>query len=291
MQHEKIKDSFRELYQTIERNKPHFSYDCSAGAIRVTSDSNLDAEFYVKLSEHINLLKPWRIGPYQLLNIFLDAEWDSDMKWQRLEKAIPDLQGKIAADVGCNNGYFLFRLLNHNPEKIIGFDPFQFFRYQFDFLRLFISDPRIEFRLSGIEDLRKLPESFDFFLCLGVIAHRKEPLESLKNLYTALKPGGSAIIENIIIDVPELFTDIHGRYAQMHNIHTLTNQDGFLQWLERAGFKDPEILSLSRTDSTEQRQTPFMDFKSLNEFLDPNDRSKTIEGYPAPHRLMLKVKK
>jgi tRNA (mo5U34)-methyltransferase len=27
-----------------------------------------------------------------------------------------------------------------------------------------------------------------------------------------------------------------------------------------------------------------MDFHSLKDFLDPNDTSKTIEGYPAPKR-------
>jgi tRNA (mo5U34)-methyltransferase len=34
-----------------------------------------------------------------------------------------------------------------------------------------------------------------------------------------------------------------------------------------------------------------MTSESLAEFLDPNDRSKTVEGYPAPLRAVLTAKK
>ncbi|HBY85223.1 MAG TPA: tRNA 5-methoxyuridine(34)/uridine 5-oxyacetic acid(34) synthase CmoB, partial [Colwellia sp.] len=34
----------------------------------------------------------------------------------------------------------------------------------------------------------------------------------------------------------------------------------------------------------EQRKTEWIDTESLQDFLDPNDSSKTIEGYPAPKR-------
>ena len=44
------------------------------------------------------------------------------------------------------------------------------------------------------------------------------------------------------------------------------------------------------TSLDEQRRTDWMTSESLAEFLDPNDRSKTIEGYPAPLRAVLTAK-
>jgi len=41
------------------------------------------------------------------------------------------------------------------------------------------------------------------------------------------------------------------------------------------------------TSLDEQRSTDWMTFESLPDFLDANDRSKTIEGYPAPMRAVI----
>ncbi len=38
----------------------------------------------------------------------------------------------------------------------------------------------------------------------------------------------------------------------------------------------------------EQRRTPWMDFESYAEFIDPDDPARTVEGYPAPIRVFLK---
>ena len=37
----------------------------------------------------------------------------------------------------------------------------------------------------------------------------------------------------------------------------------------------------------EQRSTPWMTYHSLSNFLDPDDASKSIEGYPAPRRAVV----
>ncbi len=44
------------------------------------------------------------------------------------------------------------------------------------------------------------------------------------------------------------------------------------------------------TELEEQRKTDWMENESLIDFLDPNDTSKTIEGYPAPLRAILTAK-
>ena len=47
------------------------------------------------------------------------------------------------------------------------------------------------------------------------------------------------------------------------------------------------MLSIDKTTSNEQRVTDWTFNKSLVDFLDPNDSSKTVEGYPAPLRIAL----
>ena len=57
-----------------------------------------------------------------------------------------------------------------------------------------------------------------------------------------------------------------------------------LELLNDAGFHDSRCVDQNVTSLGEQRQTEWMQFHSLKQFLDPNDISKTVEGYPAPKR-------
>ena len=58
-------------------------------------------------------------------------------------------------------------------------------------------------------------------------------------------------------------------------------------WLDRLGFKDIKIADINKTSTDEQRATDWMTFHSLKNYLDPEDSSKTVEGYPAPLRATL----
>ena len=44
-----------------------------------------------------------------------------------------------------------------------------------------------------------------------------------------------------------------------------------------------------KTELNEQRKTEWIDTQSLEDFLDPNDPQKTVEGYPAPKRVYIKA--
>ena len=55
----------------------------------------------------------------------------------------------------------------------------------------------------------------------------------------------------------------------------------------------PEIKlgSINRTSIEEQRSTEWMTTQSLIDGLDPENHDLTIEGYPAPHRIVVVCKK
>ena len=53
-------------------------------------------------------------------------------------------------------------------------------------------------------------------------------------------------------------------------------------------------VDVATTTLEEQRKTDWLENESLIDFLDPNDHSKTIEGYQAPKRAVIlanKIKK
>jgi tRNA (mo5U34)-methyltransferase len=64
-----------------------------------------------------------------------------------------------------------------------------------------------------------------------------------------------------------------------------------VNWLQKAQFKEIELFYSHKLEFDEQRKTDWMDWQSLEDFLDPNDPDKTIEGYPAPIRIYIKAVK
>ena len=70
----------------------------------------------------------------------------------------------------------------------------------------------------------------------------------------------------------------------MRNVWFLPSSQAMIKWLQRCGFKNVKLIDETATCTEEQRTTEWMQFHSLTNFLDPNDSSKTIEGYDAPLR-------
>ena len=70
----------------------------------------------------------------------------------------------------------------------------------------------------------------------------------------------------------------------MRNVWFLSSAPTLLSWLKKTGFSNPKLIDTSTTTIEEQRSTAWMRFQSLADFLDPNDPSKTVEGYSAPLR-------
>jgi len=256
----------------------------------ITATKDLSQEETQFLKENLQALIPWRKGPFNLCNIKIDSEWQSNLKYNLLEKHC-NLKDKIVADVGCNNGYYMFRMLSQNPKKLVGFDPSVVFKTQFDIVNHFIKSD-IKYELLGVEHLEFYEHKFDFIFMLGVLYHRSDPIASLKSLNRALNKSGEIIIDSFMIDGDEEVCLVpKERYAMIPNIYFIPTINCFKNWLHRAGFIDIELLEITKTDSNEQRPTPWTFEQSLENFLDPNDSNKTIEGYLAPKRAYLKARK
>jgi len=231
---------------------------------------------------------PWRKGPYQIQDTHIDSEWRSDYKWQRLIPHIHSLEQRLVLDVGCGNGYHGWRMLGAGARYVLGIDPSLLSVMQFYSIAHFIRPDNFQVLPLGIEALPARLQAFDSVFSMGVLYHRKSPLEHLITLRDCLRPGGQLILETLIIDgkqgevlVPE------GRYAKMRNVWFLPTTATLLSWLKRCGFKNPRLVDVNQTSPKEQRRSTWMQFESLTDFLDPKDPNKTIEGHPAPKRAII----
>lgn len=234
---------------------------------------------------------PWRKGPYHFFGIDIDTEWRSDWKWDRVLPHLNPLANKKVLDVGCGSGYHMYRMLGENADLVVGIDPTELFFYQFQIFKNYLNESNIHYVPIGIEHMPEL-NAFDTVFSMGVLYHRKDPIEFLYQLKNQLRSGGQLVLETIVIDGDETSVLMPGeRYAQMRNVWFLPSCDALTQWLSRVGFVNIQKVDESITTVEEQRATEWMTNHSLSDFLDKNDPSLTIEGYPAPKRAVFTATK
>jgi len=233
-------------------------------------------------------LIPWRKGPYHLFDIHIDTEWRSDWKWERIIPYLRPLKGKMVLDVGCGNGYHCLRSYGAGAARVIGIDPSPRSVIQFLMIKHFLGAIPVDVVPVGIEQLPSDLAAFDIVMSMGVLYHRRSPMDHLRELKTCLKTKGQLVLETLVIDgvlgetlVPE------GRYAKMPNVWFLPSVPTLMSWLKKCGFKQVRLVDINTTTTDEQRKTDWMTFQSLSDFLDPNDPTLTIEGHPAPKRAII----
>ena len=235
---------------------------------------------------------PWRKGPFSIFGIEIDAEWQSHWKWNRFLPHLASLAGKRVLDIGCNNGYYLYRMFAQNPAFVMGIDPTVRYYYTFALLQHFAQVPDLFFELLGVEHLHLFPKFFDTVFCMGILYHHPNPIQLLQGIHTCMKPGGQLLIESQGIAGEEavaLFPQ--KRYAKVPGTWFVPTATCLQHWLQRSGFREIEMIYAAPLTVEEQRSTPWTKRESLKDFLDPHDSSKTIEGYPAPHRFYFTARK
>lgn len=246
-----------------------------------------DPEF---LRKCLMCLHPWRKGPLELAGVRIDTEWRSDWKWNRLMPHL-DLHGHKILDIGCGNGYFGLRMLASGAQLVAGIDPTLVFVMQWLAMQK-LSPALNNFVLPmGIEELPAGLNGFDSVFSMGVLYHRRRPLEHLKRLKSLARPGGQIVLETLVLEAEgTAILKPDGRYARMRNVHAIPTLDVLQGWLTQAELPDPQVLDVSKTATAEQRSTDWMTFESLAECLDKENPSLTVEGYPAPVRAALLIR-
>ena len=232
-------------------------------------------------------LSPWRKGPFSVGGIDIDAEWRSDLKWSRVRDAIEPLASRSVLDVGCGNGYYALQMRKAGARLVIGIDPTILYVMQFLAINTFERDDKVcvlPLRLHEVP----AAAVFDTVFSMGVLYHQRSPIDHLGELRAMLRPGGQLVLETLFLpgEEPRASTP-PDRYARMKNVWLLPTIAELTTWLRRTRFRNVTVVDTATTTVEEQRSTEWMTFESLADALAPDDPSRTVEGWPAPRRVVL----
>ncbi|WLP94277.1 tRNA 5-methoxyuridine(34)/uridine 5-oxyacetic acid(34) synthase CmoB [Psychrobacter sp. M13] len=294
-------------YQSSVARLPNISADnVDLNSAAITINASINNSERKQTLALLKQLMPWRKGPFQIGSdviesdqnedkqskpIVIDTEWHSDWKWDRVAAHLSPLKGRRVLDVGGGSGYHGWRMAGTGAETVIIIDPSCLFYHQFMAIRHFVGSAdayRTHYIPVPLEALPAYSQLFDTVFSMGVLYHRQSPFEHLQQLKGQLVKGGELVLETLVIDGDANTVLVpHDRYAQMNNVYFLPSVAALIGWLEKVGFSNVRCVDLDVTSVEEQRATEWMTYQSLSDFLDPNDNSKTIEGYPAPKRATL----
>jgi tRNA (mo5U34)-methyltransferase len=264
------------------------STDADQARIRIGTTEDLDDRQTASLYQSLRDLKPWRKGPFEFFGIRIDSEWDSSIKWNRLAEHLGSVAGKRVLDIGSSCGYYMFRMAVRQPAVILGIEPYLNFYFQFLALSRYLAFPQVHCLPLKLEEMPAMQRCFDWVMCMGILYHRRSPLDTLLQIHELMVPGGKLVLETLVLKGDgEMALFPEKRYAKMNNIFFIPTVACLAHWLTRSGFDDIQCVDVSTTTSEEQRRTDWIDTETLADFLDPKDPQKTVEGYPAPVRAML----
>lgn len=279
---------YREPYlQLANFTASHF--DGSGDTVVIGGEEEIDREDRKHIYRQLRAFMPWRKGPFSIFGIDVDAEWRSERKWQWVLPQLPDLRGKVVADIGCNNGYYMFRMAQSTPSLVLGFEPSVQHYYCFKALNSMAGCENLSIDLLGVEHLRFFADCFDVLFLMGIIYHRPSPIDTLRDILTALKPGGTMILETQAIPGDEpvaLFPD--STYAKVPGTYFVPTGSCLRHWMKKAGFTKVQLFASHPMTGQDQRKTDWMEFESFNDFIDAENPEITVEGYPAPCRIFAK---
>lgn len=295
--------SEKAYHKSIAQRKPHTIFEApklntdnhliskiyDQNIVKIGSANDLSEEKKNKLNTILSSLSPWRKGPFEIFGTYIDAEWQSNMKWDRITPHLPNLKDKIICDVGCGNGYFMFRMLPLKPKVVLGLDPTFKFREMFELIQLYAQEKNLIFANAGWQHLEYFSSGFDFIFAMGIVYHHQDPLALLRTIAKALAPNGQAIIESQgIAGEQSMALFPRKRYAGARGMYFLPTASCLENMIYRAGFSNAKLLHNIQLSTQEQRKTSWANVDSL---LENTQNNQTIEGYPIPYRSAFLVKK
>ncbi len=278
------------IVSQLSMNKAKFT-DFTGDTVKIGEPDEIPLKDQEKLKAGLMELWPWRKGPFEIFGINIDTEWQSNLKWDRIKNIISPLYRRHILDIGSSNGYYMFRMLEQNPAFLLGIEPYSVFYYQFKVLNSMANQEKIHTLPIRFEEMYIPGKKFNTVFCMGILYHRISPVEFLKNIRLVMAADGELVLETMILKGNEhICLYPAGRYAKMQNVYFLPTIPVLQSWLKKAGFSTSLCIDITKTTEQEQRRTDWVKTESLNDFLDPLDKNKTIEGYQAPVRAVIIAK-
>ncbi|MGI9250986.1 MAG: tRNA 5-methoxyuridine(34)/uridine 5-oxyacetic acid(34) synthase CmoB [Pseudohongiellaceae bacterium] len=278
---------WRQLLRQLPNN--HASSVALGDVVCLGQPDELNEADTATLREQLQAFIPWRKGPFRIFGIHIDSEWQCQIKWQRLANRIQPLAKRKVLDVGCGNGYFGFRMLEQGAKLVVGIDQHPPYVAQFWAIKHFQPDLPLYVIPAALEQLpAELAAAFDTVFSMGVLYHRPSPIDHIRRCHDCLVPGGELVLETLYVDGEEGYClTPENRYAHINNVWFVPGIKTLLRWLSRCGFSQLAVLDESTTTAEEQRKTEWMPYDSLEAALSNKNPALTVEGLPAPRRVII----
>lgn len=275
------------LWEAALEDLPHIAGGTLTvdSVVEANAAGNVSDEERRGIEKSLRSLIPWRKGPFRWFGLEVDAEWRSDLKWNRVAAVMSPLRGRQVADVGCGNGYYMWRMWGAGASFIAGFDPGVLQLMQFRAMQRYCPGAPIVMLPWGDTVFANGPAAFDTVFSMGVLYHRRDPGEHLQHLRNILRRGGELVLETLVVEGrTSIKLDSKQRYAGMRNVWMIPSIGEVESMVRSAGFERVRCADVSVTSIGEQRQTAWMPYHSLLSALDREYHGRTVEGYPAPTR-------
>ena len=134
---------------------------------------------------------------YQTFDLIEGDKRDSDSKgrFECSRLSSYDLEGKSVLDIGCNAGYFLFKLIDKNPKALVGIELGEKFVYVLNELnnQVYKSD-KIK-AILGDFFYYEFDQTFDLILCFSTFHYFKDNQLFFDKCYSLLNEGGTLLLE------------------------------------------------------------------------------------------------
>ena len=180
------------------------------------------------------------------------------------------------------------RMRGAGARCVLGVDPTLLHIMQFSAIRHFMLDEPVCLVPLRLHELPATSRAFDTTFSMGVLYHQRSPVDHLRQLKGTLRQGGQLVLETLFVPGTDAYSRTpDDRYARMNNVWHLPTVAELSTWLKRCGYTEIEVIDEAVTTTEEQHSTEWMSFESLQEALDTNDPTRTVEGWPAPRRVVL----
>jgi SAM-dependent methyltransferase len=104
---------------------------------------------------------------------------------------IGDIEGKTFVEIACGSGHSVKYLLDRGARKVYGLDfSEEQIRVAEEVNAEYVKSGRAEFHVCPMEERVALPEEVDTVFSIYGLGWTVDPVTTLKNIYSYLKPGG-----------------------------------------------------------------------------------------------------
>ncbi|UDG80379.1 tRNA 5-methoxyuridine(34)/uridine 5-oxyacetic acid(34) synthase CmoB [Candidatus Annandia pinicola] len=208
-------------------------------------------------------LLPWKKGPFYLYGINIDSEWRSDWKWSIIKPYVKNIKKDLVLDIGCNNGYYMWRMLGMGSKIIIGIENIPLYFFQFEVIRKLVGNYNNIHMIPLNFNIIKKIEAFNIVFSMGLLYHLKSPFNHIIKIRKNLLNGGELILETLVTLKKDntIILPIE-KYLNMKNIWFIPSIILLKKILIKCKFENIRIINYRYINVKEQRNTKWILNKS-----------------------------